>query len=104
MAKSYPKSWPYRSYCGSRVLPPFPHTATATTSSTDQTDVIQQGQAKGEPNVFMAVDIDLWVDCVHVNRGDSGCPTLFSFLPRLTFVTFFSLFEPLKFPSCLRSS
>jgi hypothetical protein len=42
---------------GVTALSPAP--ATATTSSADQTGVIQQGQAKGEPNVFMAVGSDL---------------------------------------------
>lgn len=42
---------------GVTALTPTP--ATATTSSTDQTGVTQQGQAKGEPNVFMAVGSDL---------------------------------------------
>jgi hypothetical protein len=42
---------------GVTALSPTP--ATATTSSADQTGVIQQGQAKGEPNVFMAVGSDL---------------------------------------------
>ena len=36
-----------------------PTPAAATTPTTDQTDVIQQGQAKGEPNVFMAIGSNL---------------------------------------------